>query len=613
LLTRAALFLSRLRTMMSYRKLVFLTVASIILLLSSYLFPKSKKEKNEPASKSESVFRVPVDIVVLNVTATDKAGNPVTDLTANDFKIYDKGKPQSIQTFTLESSGPTETEEVKTTTASPKSTMNTGSTDRARKGLSSPKRTSTVQNTSGRPRLISMFIDDLTMYAGSDFSRMFDDMKKFVQNDIGPTDQICIISGSGQVQFPFSNNKQQILDGLTLASKKLNYLPFLRYMTDLQAWQLSNEDWQTDSSAWKEMYGNLIEMPNDAIERFRVRTSLGSSEAAKKYAYSFLSAKAIAQNAIIKFQTYKLLQVLRQHIRALRHFEGAKMIVFFSDGFLPYPLAVYLLQEVIDTALRSGIILDCSNIVGVPTFMDIAKATSAKNIVKDDQDAMDDIRAQEGPLALMARDTGGMFFTYSNDMHKQLQKIVQRQSYYYIISYGMPSQKADGSYHNIRLEVARPELELSYRKGYFTIREELTFENSRKEDIIEALQGPGNMNQIPMALSYNYYQESDATYSVSFLTDVNMHNIKFVEEEARRRNQISLVLAAFDETDHYINGLEKTIDFRLQESSYTNLRSHGLNSRVELKLPMGRYKIKAVVRESTQGKMGSVTKAVEIP
>jgi hypothetical protein len=65
--------------------------------------------------------------------------------------------------------------------------------------------------------------------------------------------------------------------------------------------------------------------------------------------------------------------------------------------------------------------------------------------------------------------------------------------------------------------------------------------------------------------------------------------------------------------DKYINGLEKSIDFRLQESSYSDIRDRGLKSTVEFKLPVGRYKIKAVVREGNQGKMGSITKAVEIP
>jgi len=121
------------------------------------------------------------------------------------------------------------------------------------------------------------------------------------------------------------------------------------------------------------------------------------------------------------------------------------------------------------------------------------------------------------------------------------------------------------------------------------------------------------MNQIPMTLSYNYSQEDDYTYAVSFLTDVNIRGLQFTAEEARRKNQVSLALVAFDETDHYITGLEKTIDFQLLESSYAGLRERGLTSRVELKLPVGRYKVKAVVRESAQGKMGSITKSVEIP
>ena len=67
------------------------------------------------------------------------------------------------------------------------------------------------------------------------------------------------------------------------------------------------------------------------------------------------------------------------------------------------------------------------------------------------------------------------------------------------------------------------------------------------------------------------------------------------------------------EGDHFINGLEKSIDFQLLETSYTNLLQHGLTSRVELKLPIGRYRIKAVVRENNQGKMGSTVESVEIP
>src|SRR6185295_10605361 len=48
-------------------------------------------------------FKVPVDVVVVSVVASDKSGSPIKDLTVNDFKVYEDGKAVPIHTFALES------------------------------------------------------------------------------------------------------------------------------------------------------------------------------------------------------------------------------------------------------------------------------------------------------------------------------------------------------------------------------------------------------------------------------------------------------------------------------------------------------------------------------
>ena len=65
------------------------------------------------------------------------------------------------------------------------------------------------------------------------------------------------------------------------------------------------------------------------------------------------------------------------------------------------------------------------------------------------------------------------------------------------------------------------------------------------------------------------------------------------------RRNTTVVVVALDEADHYVDGVVKSIDFRLTDASYENLLNNGLNSKVEFKLSMGRYKIKEVVREGT--------------
>jgi hypothetical protein len=88
--------------------------------------------------------------------------------------------------------------------------------------------------------------------------------------------------------------------------------------------------------------------------------------------------------------------------------------------------------------------------------------------------------SRNAPLSRMANDTEGIFFHSNNDIHTGLWSIVHRHSSYYVLSYYASQQKADGHYRHIKVEVSRSGLELSYRKGYYAPREDLTFEQRKR-------------------------------------------------------------------------------------------------------------------------------------
>jgi VWFA-related protein len=565
------------------RRTVFCGIIFLGLLLAGVdatrLLGKDDEKKDTTTPEKRTVFKVSVDSVMLSVTATGKDGKPVTDLTRDDFKVYDNNTSQNITTFGMESFAPPEVERQDASEAKPPS----------------------GEQPSARPRMISIVIDDLTMESVLDLARTVDAVREFVKNDMGRMDQVSIVSASRSVQIPFTDDRQRLLGVLASVPDRLNksmnyYFDAAGgFMSELDAWHLSSHN--TD-----------ITQP--------ALNSDGSFRSSSGEELASLWAQRITDEG--QFRTQELLYTVSRNIRVLRHFAGDRTLILFSDGFLSErgSREAYQLQGLIDLAVKSGIVLNTVSTRGV----ELRRYTNSP-----EKGAWEELGAlaQHSSLSKVADETGGLFFN-GNSLSMPLRTIARRNSSYYVLTYTMPPDKPRDDYHNVRLEVTRPGVRLNYRKGYSSPRGEVSFESARHEDILAAISSSGNMKEIPVALSYNYYHSPSpspepapapdaAAYTLSLIANVDIRDMKFTQEQGRRVNQVSIVWVVYDAVDNYIRGLERAMEFELLEDNYKELRERGLSSKVDFKLPIGRYKVKAIVREENQGKMGSVAKMVEIP
>ena len=140
-----------------------------------------------------------MNTVLVNVTVTDKAGKPVTDLTIDDFRLYEDGKRQEIQSFELESGRPIVDPEPGNPTSDPA-------------GGQSPRVRSPEDTQGKRTRLISCFIDDLTAHTPRYYAWTISALKKFVAEEMGPQDRVGIFSASGNVRIPFTSDRKGLQD-----------------------------------------------------------------------------------------------------------------------------------------------------------------------------------------------------------------------------------------------------------------------------------------------------------------------------------------------------------------------------------------------------------------
>ena len=466
-----------------------------------------------------------MNTVLVNVTVTDKAGKPVTDLTVDDFELYENGKRQEIQSFEMESARPIIVPEL-------------GHPAGDQAGEQTP-RVRSPQDTQGeRTRLISCFIDDLTALTPRYYAWTISALKKFVAEEMGPQDRVGIFSASGNVRIPFTSDRKRLQDQIDdLVPGKLEL-----------SRPLLHREWGT----------SVIRRIRAAIRR--------------------------------------LLLSLDQHLLFLRHVRASKSLVLLSEGFVPGPAMRWRLDRLIDQALRSRVTLNTIDMKGLHT----ANLGRYRALLE---------RYQEK----LAVDTGGIYFRDSNDLVDGLRQIHNTQSFYYVLSYAAPDPEPSGKYHRIKVEVDRPGLTLRHRKGYFAPREKLSLENSKNKDLQLALEAPVDFNQIPVQLDYESSRLDEDRYRLSVLTHIKIEGVQFLHQEGQHQNLLHLVTMVYDENDEHVEGSEQEVELNLSESSYLTMLDHGFTSKTDVELPAGQYRIKAMVREGNQAKMGSLEETVEVP
>ncbi|MGB7621047.1 MAG: VWA domain-containing protein, partial [Terriglobia bacterium] len=408
----------------------------LILLLTSS-FAASKKAK--PATDTQEAtgkFKVAVDLVSVNATVTDKKGNPITQLTQNDFQILEEGVPQTITVFRVQ--------------AAPGAVV-AGSTPEGT--------TSAAEGVHLLSRKVILFVDDYHL----DFetlSRLKKAGETFIQTGLAPTDMVALITASGKNSTEFTKYREYIVASLknvfpieTLHRQNMNCPP----LTDYQAYLIS---------AQEEHAGDAFDVAvNDTIHC----ASLESIPNAADIAANMVKSTARMRGSEITEDSRRTLYALQALARRLRAIEGQKVLVLLSGGLLTHEIITQL-QDVIDAAIRANTLIysiDAAGLVATPPGGDASsslpvspQATTVRPRLETEERL-----AKEDALNALAADTGGVFLKNSNDLLGQMKSAVNRTRVSFLIGYYSTNTKRDGSFRKIAVKVNQPGLVVSARKG----------------------------------------------------------------------------------------------------------------------------------------------------
>jgi len=93
-----------------------------------------------------------------------------------------------------------------------------------------------------------------------------------------------------------------------------------------------------------------------------------------------------------------------------------------------------------------------------------------------------------------AAETGGQAIIGATDLAEAVQTIESDTGRFYLVTYAAPLPEGDGEYHEIRVEVRRPDADVRARKGYV----DLAVEEAQQRLVMAALALPGTVTGLPV-------------------------------------------------------------------------------------------------------------------
>jgi VWFA-related protein len=533
----------------------------------------SATQQNAPPAKPAPAIRAVTRLIQVSVLVHDKHGEPVTGLTKDDFTVLDERQTQTIRLFSVETNLPTEHP------AAP---------------LPPDTYTNRVTERGGTPKNVTIvLLDGLnTEFTDQVYARK--EAIKFLEQ-IQPNDRV----------------------GIYTLGDKLAVL----------------HDFTTDSAALLgalKNYGGRIssELTASTPEEQPINspTLTGQSDALTAALDAFMQAPAQREanfyttNRVLL--TVEAFEVIARHVAAI---PGRKNLVWISGSF-PInfgfddvtqanmtPLDQQLqFEEQIEKAARA--VNDANLAIYpvdarglMPSNMNIAKSNMGRSGLQGRPKMIQAPRQSEfATMTVLADRTGGRAFYNTNDLFKAIRTAVDDSRVTYELGYYPTNPLWDGKFHEIKVMVNRPGVNVRARKGYFAVAEPRTTPADEKAALSAAATSPLESTTLGLTVDVAAVNVPGAE-AMKTVLHFDPREIPFRQAEGHWKGRVETVYVLLDEKGKILNAPAETIDLVFTPERYEQVQKAGLSKTKIVPMVAGAIELRVLLVDKTSGSIGAVS------
>jgi VWFA-related protein len=509
--------------------------------------------QNAPPSPAISVS---TRLVQVGVVVRDKSG-PVTDLTKDDFVVLDRGKPQSVSLFSVESG----------------------------RSWDQPVRL-LPQNT----------FSDLPQY-GARATRSV---------TIVLLDNLNTLYGSAPRPY---ESRPSWFEDFALANAKAHLVEFLKQLDPrdrVAIYGLSDSlhvlsDFTSDRHELLEILQNYqasSKTNRGVVQPGAIHTPVPDGFNASVDQSNLSLASAANQRR--RETTMAALEAIAAHVANI---PGRKNLVWLTANL---PFSGTAMARILNPAQIAAYPVDGRGLLtrdspgGLEGTMD-ADALARGNFMPAQSPQPVGIDTMQE----MAEETGGQAFVNTNDLTGAIRTAVEGSGVTYTLGFYLNPNSADGKFHVLKIQVKRSGLRIRYPKGYFAFQDEPATKDQNYRSLVTALGSPVESSLIPVEIKI-VRVEQPLPHGLSLFASVDIHNLRLLESDGRRKGALEIVTVEQDETGRVVRKSAHRINLDFTPEQYATYLQAGFTFHQFLQPQEGVTTLRLVVEDPRTAEVGSL-------
>lgn len=585
-----------------YRRIVTAAISGLLLASGLLAAQGNSQGKSNPKDGEAFKLSVKTNLVLVPVIVTDKHGNHVQGLKAEDFEIKENGSAQKIVRFEELSS---DTSKVERPVVAANGFSNELTADHPKK-----------------LEIIALDHVNTPFASGADANRGIVD---FLAKGTDSNTLLALVS--------IERNGVHIIHNFTSDPSVLSAA-----VRKVQL-SLTSRDTRTQN-----IPGDTLEADAEAAQllAFFADTSIGggsanelaaAARAANAQARARVDASRQSQDALI---TLECLQQLAQYFSGV---PGRKSLVWASTAF-PFSLGSSPGEASRGTTnedwQRTFRMLQDANVAVYPVDVGGLVQGGPSNIIQTLNSGA--IRAQGGDggvglrgaglesvsngslvdptegrhqtMRTVADMTGGQPFYNSNDAADLFRRAGDDCAQYYEIAY-YTSSSGKAGWRKLTVKVRHPDVKVRSRSGFYYSSPEANPELTQRADELMALSSDLSFSSLPIRGQWRQVVPAGDKRKEQFVLSIPA-GVPMVDSEHDRHISMDFRIIATNSAGETIGNIGQRLEANLPPDDAKTIQTKGLDYANELTLPPGQYKVHFVVRDNLRGTFGSVVVPLKV-